>query len=173
MLSQINPRRIVIGHLRTLGSKRPSDPESISVSEGIKFFSLGLPFAVAQGYLITNGMLLQSELVGIIVSAASIIAGLLLNLLVLIFGLASEHQKNLNESRELFLKVIAHTFYNISFTVLSSLILVLTCLLCLANPYFLKVIGNILTFYIAPLVAFSLLMVLKKCHHLIDFYFKS
>lgn len=170
MFTQLNPTEIVLGHLRTLGKKDLKNKDTISTLPTLLFLSTGLPFAFLQALAVLNSYFLTSEIVGTIVSAASIIAGLLLNLLVLIYTLVVNHLKELEDSRELFKRVALHTFYNISFTVLASLLLVLVSLMCLANNPTIRVIGNISTFYIGPLVAVSLLMVLKKCHKLINFY---
>ena len=117
----------------------------------------------------TKGYYLPADIVGVIVSAAAIVAGLLLNLLVLIYTLVQNRADKLTDSRQLFIQISRHTFYNISFTVLSSLTLVLVSLMCLANNIVIKVVGNFLTFYVGTLTALALLMVLKKCHKLIEF----
>ena len=92
-----------------------------------------------------------------------------MNLLVLIYTLVQNRADKLTDSRQLFIQISRHTFYNISFTVLSSLTLVLVSLMCLANNIVIKVVGNFLTFYVGTLTALALLMVLKKCHKLIEF----
>ena len=84
MLSQLNPSNIVIGHLKTLGRKTPDEKDRVSVFDVVLFLFTGVPFAVLQLIAVTQGYFLTSETVGIIVSAASIIAGVLLNLLVLV-----------------------------------------------------------------------------------------
>ena len=170
MLSQLNPSNIVIGHLKTLGRKTPDEEDGISVFEVVLFLFTGVPFAVLQLIAVTQGYFLTSESVGIIVSAASIIAGLLLNLLVLVYTLVFNQMRELQDSRNLFKKIALHTFYNISFTVFSCLLLVVVCLMCMAINTWLRIVGNVLTFYLGPIVAVSLMMVLKKCHTLIGFY---
>ncbi len=171
MLSQLNPTNIVEAHLKTLGSKRPNQVESIDKSEVIYFFSSGLPFSAYQVAVMTDGYFLPPDIVGVIVSAAAIVAGLLLNLLVLIYTLVQNRSDKLTDSRQLFIQVSRHAFYNISFTVLSSLTLVLVSLMCLANSVPIKIIGNILAFYFGTITSLALLMVLKKCHKLIEFDF--
>jgi hypothetical protein len=170
MIAQLNPTDIVLGHLRTLGKKDIKEKDHASVYEVSLFLLFGVPFAALQLIAVNESIFLTGEIVSTVVSAASIIAGLLLNLLVLTYTLVVNHAKDLTDSREIFKKVALHTFYNISFTVFASLILVLVCLMCLANNLTLKILGNVLTFYVGPLVAVSLLMVLKKCHKLIGFY---
>ena len=170
MFSQLNPSNIVIGHFKTLGNKQSDQTDTISIYETCLFLFSGLPFASLQFLATLNNTYLTGEMVGIIVSSASIIAGLLLNLLVLVYTLVSTHIKELTDSRALFKKIALHTFYNISFTIFASLVLVLVCLMCLANNLLIRLLGNVLTFYVGPLVAISLLMVLKKCHKLIGFY---
>ena len=173
MFSQLNPINIVEAHLKTLGSKHPNQSDSINKSAVLFFFGAGLPVSTYQVVVMTEGYFLPADIVGVIVSAAAIVAGLLLNLLVLIYTLVQNRADKLTDSRQLFIQISRHAFYNISFTVLSSLTLVLVSLMCLANNDTIKVIGNFLTFYVGTLTALALLMVLKKCHKLIDFDFQK
>lgn len=173
MLSQLNPISIIEAHLKTLGVKRPHQADSIDKFAALVFFSTGLPFSAWQILAMTNSYFLPAEIIGVVVSAAAIVAGLLLNLLVLIYTLVQNRVDKLKDSRQLFIHISRHTFYNISFTVLSSLTLVLVSLMCLANNSAVKVIGNILTFYIGTITVLALLMVLKKCHKLIEFDFQK
>lgn len=172
MFSQLNPINIIDAHLKTLGPKTPNQVDSIDKRALLIFFGAGLPFSVYQIVVMTDGYFLPADIVGVVVSAAAIVAGLLLNLLVLIYTLVQNRADKLTDSRPLFIQISRHTFYNISFTVLSSLTLVLVSLMCLANNIIIKVIGNILTFYVGTVTALALLMVLKKCHKLIDFDFQ-
>ncbi|WP_296446794.1 hypothetical protein [Rhodoferax sp. UBA5149] len=171
MLSQLNPINIIEAHLKTLGAKQPNQIDAIDKNASAVFLFSGIPFAIYQFVTVFQGYYLPAETVGVIVSAAAIIAGLLLNLLVLVYTLVINQAEKLTDARRLFIDISRHTFYNISFTVFVSLVLVLVSLMCLANNAYLKITGNILTFYIGTLTALSLLMVLKKCHKLIDFYF--
>lgn len=173
MLDQLNPTEIVLGHLRTLGSVPEEGPEKISPASVVFFFSVGIPFALAQMFILRDDRWISGEVVGVVVSSASIIAGLLLNLLVLVYTLVAAHEAKLTDSRLLFRKVAKHAFFNISFTVFASLLLVFVALMSLANNHAIRYTGNVLTFYIGPLVAVSLLMVLRKCHSLISFYFSE
>ncbi len=173
MFSQLNPINIIETHLQTLGAKYPNQPDSINKTATLIFFCMGLPFSTYQVAAMMNGYFLPADIVGAVISAAAIVAGLLLNLLILIYTLVQNRAEKLTDSRQLFIQISRHTFYNISFTVLSSLTLVLVSLMCLANNTIIKVIGNILTFYVGTLTALTLLMVLKKCHKLIDFDFQK
>lgn len=173
MFSQLNPINIIKAHLQTLGSKHPNQADSYDNSAVLIFFCAGLPFSVYQGAVMVHGYFLPADIVGVVVSAAAIVAGLLLNLLVLIYTLVQNRADKLTDSRQLFIHIARHTFYNISFTVLSSLTLVMVSLMCLANSFTIKVVGNLLTFYVGTLTTLALLMVLKKCHKLIDFDFQK
>jgi hypothetical protein len=173
MLSQVNPLNIVESHLKTLGLKRPTQPDTIDTRAVCIFFFAGFPFSAYQAWAMVNGYFLPADIVGVVVSAAAIVAGLLLNLLVLIYTLVQNQAEKLTDTKQLFVQIARHTFYNISFTVLASLTLVLVSLMCLANNFYLKIAGNILTFYVGTLTALALLMVLKKCHKLIDFDFQK
>ena len=172
MLSQLNPLNIIESHLKTLGSKRPCQADTIDRRAASLFLFSGIPFSVYQAWTMLSGYFLPAEIVGVVVSAAAIVAGLLLNLLVLIYTLVQNQIEKLTDTKNLFVQIARHTFYNISFTVLASLALVLVSLMCLANNFYLRVFGNILTFYVGTLTALALLMVLKKCHKLIDFDFQ-
>jgi hypothetical protein len=173
MLAQLNPAEIIRGHLRTLDARPGMAGEHISPRACALFFSIGLPFAAAQALIVLDDKWLTGEAVGVIVSSASLIAGLLLNLLVLVYTLVATHEAHLTDARELFRTTAKHVFYNISFTVLVCLVLVVVCLMALANSVAVRTAGNLLTFYVGPLVAVSLLMVLRKCHALISFFFDS
>lgn len=172
MISQINVFEIVKGHLYTLGPQDINQADKLSATSCVVFFASGIPFALGQFLVVRKGYFIDAEIVGIVVSAASILAGLLLNLLVLIYSLAIQQESILKDSLKLFKRVTKHTFYNISFSILLSITLVISALTSLIDYTPIRIIGNLLTFYLGTLCIVSLLMVLRKCHKLISFYFK-
>ena len=76
MISQVNPLNIIDSHLKTLGSKRPAQADTIDRRAVFIFFSIGIPFSVYQAWAMSNGYFLPAEIVGVVVSAAAIVAGL-------------------------------------------------------------------------------------------------
>lgn len=123
--------------------------------------------------VLANFFDLTNDLVNGVVTAASIFAGLLLNLLVLVYTVLSRQRANPSsklesDKRKIFNDILNETFANISFCILISVVLVVACLL-----YYIKggvfPFGNryLIYFLIFELIV-TLLMILKRIHNLFE-----
>jgi hypothetical protein len=114
---------------------------------------------------------LTESLVSIIISAASIFAGLLLNLLVVIYGFAPQAasksgDKKTDENLE---RLIEYCFYNISYAVLISGLLVVFSLIFLTGIRFVQACAELLVYYFGFQLFLSIMQILKRCHSLLNF----
>lgn len=125
--------------------------------------------------ILATDYVLKENFVTAIITAASIFAGLLLNLLVLIYTIVfndSEKVKvRVGEDRfPIWQNLIQQTFANISFCILVSIIIVSLCLLFYldAMSFGRSVVIFLLYFFCSSLIL-HLFMVLKRIHTIIDF----
>jgi len=131
-------------------------------------------------------MRLNGDIVGLIVSAASIFAGLLLNLLVLLYSILNSNERATLEvarnskgnyslgvedikEREL----IEYTFYNISFSILISVMIVVSCLVVLTKFPILSRGAEIITYYAGFMLFIAVFQILKRFHSLLEHKIKS
>ena len=145
--------------------------------EFLIFFLIPILSPIAQ-YLLD--LHLTTTIVGIIVSAASIFAGLLLNLLVLLYSvqcsnLATNNSSETDENHDTDIKidqeakVIEYTFYNISFAIMIAVFLVVFSLLSVPNLPLLKTISELLVYYFGFQLFISVAQILKSFHSLLEF----
>ncbi len=145
--------------------------------EFLIFFLIPILSPIAQ-YLLD--LHLTTTIVGIIVSAASIFAGLLLNLLVLLYSvqcsnLATNNSSETDENHDTDIKidqeakVIEYTFYNISFAIMIAVFLVVFSLLSVPNLPLLKTISELLVYYFGFQLFISVAQILKRFHSLLEF----
>ena len=129
------------------------------------FAGIPLAFALLIG---SADFKLGNDIINALITTASIFAGLLLNLLVLIYTIIIRIQDNPNKSNSAIRKkVLEQTFSNISFCILVSILLVVFCLLeMLGNEYICMVIPYGI-FFLVPLMILTILMVLKRVHSLV------
>src|SRR5215831_11060237 len=120
-MSKINPFRIISDHFRTL-----KEHGSTSMGIGDVFIFLLIPLILA-GVGFWRQINFKAETINIIVTAFSVFAALLFNLLMLIYGLV-QRKDDSNESRlkAAFLKEI---YSNISFTVFVSLLIIVVAVI--------------------------------------------
>lgn len=114
---------------------------------------------------------LDKDLVSIIISAASIFAGLLLNLLVIVYGIVpSKSAGDFDEkTRKELLDVIESTFYNISYAVACSLVLVVFSLAVLTGITWVARISELFVYYLGAHLLLCITLVLRRCHSLMEF----
>lgn len=168
MLTKMNPLGIVFAHFQTL---KNYDSDSLSKSE--LAFHLFVPAIFS--YIQYNwGSALSENVISILVSAASIFAGLMLNLLVLIYTLIFNSKMNAKSISNYsdFLILCKETLSTISYSVLICIILVVFCFLNLSSFLNLIDIGRVGTVYLSISAIFSLLIVLKRCYTIIQFDLK-
>lgn len=139
-------------------------------------FSLFLIFPIVlAASILFSEFQLKENFVTAIITAASIFAGLLLNLLVLIYTIYVTSKEKLQNrvstaNFDIWQLLIKQTFANVSFCILVSIIVVALCLL-----YYLNFISPVqyliafsLYFFCATLIL-HLFMVLKRIHALVEF----
>jgi len=114
---------------------------------------------------------LDKDLVSIIISAASIFAGLLLNLLVIVYGIipSKEGGDFDDKTRKDLLEVIESTFYNISYAIACSLVLVVFSLAVLTEITTVTRISELFVYYLGAHLLLCITLVLRRCHSLMEF----
>lgn len=165
MLSKINPYEIIASHYRSMYRH---DTGKIDIIEIGLHLSIPLSLAIVAVYC-TDA--LTGEVVGIIVSAASIVAGLMLNLLVLVYTLVYNTRnsgKPISKPGE-FKALTDELLATISYSILVCIILVATAFLALAESLPLAELGKFVTIFLGASAMLCLLMVLKRCHILVAF----
>lgn len=132
------------------------------------FFGLPLFSPLVQWSL---GLHLDKDIISIIISAASIFAGLLLNLLVIVYGIAPEPDLKLNDRKTYddLQGVIEQAFYNISYAIVVSGALVVCSLIFLTNLGQIVRLSELVLYYLGLHLLLCVVLVLKRCHSLIEF----
>ncbi|QEL56461.1 hypothetical protein [Chromobacterium paludis] len=166
MLSKINIKSIIISHVKTL---RNSTSPDVCWSDFIVFYII--PFVFALGLSIKFDI--TESFVNGVVTAASIFAGLLLNLLVLVYTVLSRQRptppdQNSKNRREIFEKILTETFSNISYSILISVVLVATCLLFYIKGGYFPTGNRLLILFLIFQLIITLLMILKRIHSLFE-----
>lgn len=165
MLSRINPHEIIAAHFRSMYRH---DTGQMDIGEVCLHITVPLVLAFVAAYCTEA---LTSEVVGIIVSAASIVAGLMLNLLVLVYTLAYNTKnsgKPISKPTE-FKRLTDELLATISYSILVCIALVATAFLALAKSSPISEFGKFVTVYLGVSAMLCLLMVLKRCHILVAF----
>jgi hypothetical protein len=168
MLAKLNPLSIVRAHYSSL---RNYQTDRLSIGEIALHFGFPGALAVLHFYLVTE---ISEGVVGIIVSAASIVAGLMLNLLVLIYTLVYNAKANPNPAANIddFKRVSSESLSTIAFSILLCLLLVVTSFLILSRFPVVAGTGRFLTVYLGVAVVLCLLMVLKRCYAIVQLELK-
>lgn len=166
MLTKLNPKAIVIAHWRSFKDDSTGRLSWLEIA-----FHACVPALVAATY-ISFGEGISENAAGILVSAASIAAGLLLNLLVLIYTLvynaksAQQQIKNLDALRQVCDEALA----TIAYCILLSLVLVVSAFFAIApRSTILSQIGQAVTLYLGAATFLCVLIVLKRVFALVHF----
>lgn len=168
MLSKLNPLGIVFAHYSSL---KDYQTDAISWLEiGIH---LGFPAFLAAAHFILVPEITEG-VVSIIVSAASIVAGLMLNLLVLIYTLVYNAKTNPNPVANIddFKKISSESLSTIAYSILLCLLLVVASFLILSRFPLIAGIGRFFTVYLGTAVILCLLIVLKRCYAIVQLELK-
>ena len=168
MLSKLNPLGIVKAHYCSL---RDYQTDKLSISELVLHFGLPLSLAVLHFCLVPE---ISEGVVGIIVSAASIVAGLMLNLLVLIYTLVYNAKANPSPPANIddFKKVSSESLSTIAFSILLCLLLVVASFVILSRFPIIAGIGRFTTVFLGVAVILCLLIVLKRCYAIVQLELK-
>lgn len=165
MLSKIDPREIISSHFRSMYRH---DTGKVDASEVSLHIAVPLAFSILSAFFIES---LSGDVVGIIVSAASIVAGLMLNLMVLVYTLAYNTKnsgKPISKPTE-FKNLTDELLATISYSILICIMLVATAFLALAPNSLVAEVGKFIATYLGASALLCLLMVLKRCHILVAF----
>lgn len=168
-LDKIDIRRIVTGHV---ASMRNFATDKLSVSDLALFFGMPLVAAAVAVYL---GWGFYVDALNALLAAFAIFAGLLLNLLLLIytFSTNASYPTTLAKTRSRFVKELHD---NIAFAVLVSVLIVMAAFVGVAelkmkDPQNPGHTGSLLSFVLVFLTAnfvLTLLMILKRIHVLLS-----
>jgi len=122
---KIDVTRIVVAQVRTM---RDNASQRYSVSDLSLFFGLPALLAVAGSYY---GWGFDADVLNALLAAFSIFAGLLLNLLILVYTLSSqvEHPAVLAKTR---MAVVKELHDNIAYSILVSIVIVVTTMITVA-----------------------------------------
>lgn len=124
MSSKINIKEIIKGHFSTLRK----DNGDVSISDYFTFYLLPISTAIITLYLEGN---ISKEVSSLLVNFGSIFTALLLSVLVLVYDQEAKLNNNKKPTDKLFDKkkdLLDNLYDNISFSILSSVFLVLLCL---------------------------------------------
>jgi len=168
-MNKVNVLRIILGHLDTLRDYSTGKRSWTDVA-----FFFGLPLLVAfLGWFYGWGLYIDA--LNALIAAFAIFAGLLLNLLILIytFSTGSVFPNALAKTKTRFVRELHD---NIAFSVLVSILIVIAALvgvtqLKMKDPQNMAHTGPILTFVVIYLTAnfvLTLLMILKRIHILLS-----
>lgn len=164
MSSKINISQIVVDHLATL---RNESTGKISAMDLLIFLLVPLVLAVIS-YLM--GWSLSKDATNLVVTAMSIFAGLMINVLVLIYTVALNTKPDEETVEEAILekRFLRQIFANISFSICTSVLIVVI----LSFSYFLEARAQLVVSSVAYLLLgnflLTLLMTLKRLHILLS-----
>jgi hypothetical protein len=164
VFSKIDVRDIVRDHFATL----------VDYETGRRSFSDHVLFVVVplvgSGVLLLLGIDLSETAVNVLITALSIFAGLLFNLLVLLDSLADRKQAPTGDSdaRLMMKGIYANTAYAVLIALLT---LVPLCLFTLTQNCTVRVVTSGLSYFLIGHFLLTLLMVLKRIHALLSHEF--
>ena len=130
------------------------------------FIDLILPLIIAALFIYFKIIIIAREFT-VILTAFSVFAALLLNLMILIYSIMNkEKDKEEKKQNNLKLELLKETYENIQFTVLSSVIIILFILIMLFVPFniYLAFALSFIIYYFIFTFIFTLFMILKRTH---------
>lgn len=164
MSSKINVTDIILGHIATLAD--PSGKRSIM--DYVTFFAVPTLFAVLGCMAKYN---LKSEVSSMLVNFGAIFTALLLSVLVLVYDQESKLSdvRNIDPLFDAKKKLLKELYYNICFSIISSIFLVG---LCFVHSIMSKTSGGVYAVYVlTPLIIFvtanlilTIVMIVKRMH---------
>lgn len=171
-IKKMDVKQIVKDHIKTL---KNSNSNKLNISEILFFFI----FPLILSLLLTWKKILSSGDMSSVITAFSIFAGLLFNLLVLTLDMVRKIKNGRMEeqdasSQNIKEQLIKETYTNISFCIMLSL-----ALLCLSfffvigiTNYYIKIILSIFIYWLVTTFILTLLMVLKRIYTLLSEEFR-
>jgi phosphatidylserine synthase len=161
MFSRINLSRIFIDHLKTFYIYRPRNPSP--PIEGIQvFFFFGIP-VVAAACLVWKGIFFSQTLQGAILSALTLLAGLLLNLLAIAQSMINGFSDT--TVSKIIYRSLRDTCANISYGILASLVaILLTIMLAMVTTKSYTMAFHGALYAVLINLALTLCMILNRMH---------
>lgn len=163
MLDKIDVRQIVLEHIRTLNHAKT---QRLRPADLLLFF--GLPLFVAAAAALFVGPI-SNGVVGVMATVHAILGGLMFNLLIVIYEvLRRAHSTGGEAAREKRARLLAESYRNIAFLVLTSVgILVLLLGAAVTGEGIAGTIISGTVYYLSAMFVLTLLMVLKRVHILL------
>lgn len=158
MSSKINIICIISDHIDTLVDEGSG---SVSKTDYITFFAVPLACGIG-GYFLS--VPIDKDIAAGAISALSIFAGLLINVLVLIYTIKSGNSHD--EKTAIEVKFLRQIFANLSFAILIAVATTIVLVLIPAAQSFAKILTSVAVAFSANFVL-TLLMALKRLHLLL------
>jgi amino acid transporter len=165
MSSKFSVNRIVSDHISTLRINGTDNRDWSAI-----FTNFILPLIVAILF-IYYGIIIVSREFTVILTAFSVFAALLLNLMILVFSIVNREKEKDEEKRDIMkIQLLKETYENIQFTVLTSVIIIVVILFMLFIPFntYLALILSFVVYYLVFVFIVTLFMVLKRTHSIMS-----
>ncbi|WP_143044658.1 hypothetical protein [Delftia lacustris] len=160
VLEKINPAEIISCHFKTFLNARTKKMEWVAVA-------LQVIVALCLAIVHVLYFKVSENVVGIVVSVASIIAGLLLNLMVLVYTLITGRLRISKSNASIVEKLGGEIIANIAFCILCSIVLVIGSLLNLTDVRWINITGQFIMCFFGAIVAFTIMMILVNFYTII------
>lgn len=160
--SKIDVRDIISDHWATIVNANTGKP-----SFGDVFIFVLLPGMIAAALICFNA-LMTDAVIGGIISGLSIFVGLLFNVLVVIFDIVKRDSFSSIKN-----ELLKQSLANIAFSILISLICIVTAVVAFVNIDWIKITFNAITYVLLIEFVVCLLMVLKRMYKLLMNEFKN
>jgi len=166
LIVKINVSSIVLDHLGTLKEIDSQSPSKYDLSLFFVF-----PLLISILFSVLN-IRLDKDLVSILINVFAIFAGLLLNLLILMYDVISKQSgsNGKEEKDKIKFRLLKEIYYNISFGIFLSLVIVV--ILSISMIFLSKPFNSFLSFVVfalSILFVLTLLMILKRIHSLLSY----
>jgi hypothetical protein len=162
IINKINCKKIILAHLDTLYDFDTNTRDNGDIS---LFFIFPILLSIV---LIWQDVRINSDAAGILVTIVSIFAGLLFNLLVLLYDSMRKNHDEYDGSISIKIKFLREISINVSYEILVAIVTVGTTLLCLLENKPIQAIMSFFTFYFFQHFTLTLLMILKRTYTLLS-----
>ena len=166
LVVKINVSGIVLDHLGTLKELDSQSPSKYDLSLFFVF-----PLLISILFSVLN-IRLDKDLVSILINVFAIFAGLLFNLLILMYDVISKQSRSngKEEKDKIKFRLLKEIYYNISFGIFLSLVIVVILpisMIFLSQPF--NIFLSFVVFSLSILFVLTLLMILKRIHNLLSY----
>lgn len=161
MSSKFSVNKIVRDHINTLYNSDTNKKDKIAI-----FINFILPLIVSVSFISFGVIIIYSEFT-VILTAFSVFAALLLNLMILVFSIVNREKEKGDDQKDLDkIKLLKETYENIQFTVLISVLIIVVILFMLFIPFniYLDLALSFAIYYLVFTFIVTLFMVLKRTH---------